>query len=460
MSEKSKANGLKRKLGLFPVTNIVIANMIGTGIFVTSGLLLADLVNPVLMIFLWIAAGIMALFGAMCYGELGAAFPQAGGEYIFLSRLFHPMAGFLSGWVSFIVGFSAPIAAASIGFSEYFFRALPEIYSLGEAIGISDPQNIRRIVSVFIILIFTLVHIRGIEFGSRVQNGLTLYKIILIVGILIVGFSFGKGDMAHFHQAPGFDFNFSGWKTIGLSFLWISFAYTGWNASTYIGSEIKNPTRNLPLSLLIGTGMVILFYVLLNILFVYAIPNNEMQGVISIGGLAMGKLFGSNWESIFSLLVSFALFSSISAFIILGPRIYYAMAKNGHFFRFASRIDPKTKVPYMAIFIQSLIAVALVMSGTFDQILTFMGFSLGIFPILSVIGVFKLRKIGGSKFVMRGYPVVPAIYIIVGVVILCLAFFERPLESSIALGTIAAGIPAYFVFIRKNRKTVLPGKTA
>ena len=460
MSEKSKANGLKRKLGLFPVTNIVIANMIGTGIFVTSGLLLADLVNPVLMIFLWIAAGIMALFGAMCYGELGAAFPQAGGEYIFLSRLFHPMAGFLSGWVSFIVGFSAPIAAASIGFSEYFFRALPGIYSLGEAIGISDPQNIRRIVSVFIILIFTLVHIRGIEFGSRVQNGLTLYKIILIVGILIVGFSFGKGDMAHFHQAPGFDFNFSGWKTIGLSFLWISFAYTGWNASTYIGSEIKNPTRNLPLSLLIGTGMVILFYVLLNILFVYAIPNDEMQGVISIGGLAMGKLFGSNWESIFSLLVSFALFSSISAFIILGPRIYYAMAKNGHFFRFASRIDPKTKVPYMAIFIQSLIAVALVMSGTFDQILTFMGFSLGIFPILSVIGVFKLRKIGGSKFVMRGYPVVPAIYIIVGVVILCLAFFERPLESSIALGTIAAGIPAYFVFIRKNRKTVLPGKTA
>ncbi len=452
MIQAEHNEGLKRKLGLFPVTNIVVANMIGTGIFVTSGLLLADLVSPVLMIFLWLAAGIMAFFGAMCYGELGAAFPQAGGEYIFLSKLFHPMAGFLSGWVSFIVGFSAPIAAASIGFSEYFFRALPGIYILGEAVGISDPQNIKRIVSILIILIFTLIHLRGIEFGSRVQNGLTLYKIILIIGILIIGFLFGKGDMAHFHQAPDFDFSFSGWKTIGLSFLWISFAYSGWNASTYIGSEIKNPTRNLPLSLLLGTGMVIFFYVLMNILFVYAIPNDEMQGVISVGGLAMGKLFGSGWESIFSLLVSFALFSSISAFIILGPRIYYAMAKNGHFFRFASRVNPKTKVPYMAVMIQSLIAIILVMSGTFDQILTFMGFSLGIFPILSVIGVFKLRKSGRSKFVMRGYPVIPAIYITVGVVILCLAFFERPLESSIALGTIAAGIPAYFIFIRKSKE--------
>ncbi len=300
--------GLKRKLGLFPVTNIVVANMIGTGIFVTSGLLLADLVSPVLLIFLWLAAGIMAFFGAMCYGELGAAFHQAGGEYIFLSKLFHPMAGFLSGWVSFIVGFSAPIAAASIGFSEYIFRALPGIYILGDAIGISDPQNVKRIVSVSIILIFTLVHIRGIEFGSRVQNGLTLYKIILIVGLLLLGFIFGKGDMSHFYQAPDFDFSFSGWKTIGLSFLWISFAYSGWNASTYIGSEIKNPTRNLPLSLLIGTGLVILFYVLLNILFVYAIPNDEMQGVIPVGGLAMGKLFGAGWENLFSLLVSFALF--------------------------------------------------------------------------------------------------------------------------------------------------------
>lgn len=451
MAQAEQNEGLKRKLGLFPVTNIVVANMIGTGIFVTSGLLLADLINPVLMIGLWLAAGIMAFFGAMCYGELGAAFPEAGGEYIFLSKLFHPMAGFMSGWVSFIVGFSAPIAAASIGFSEYFFRALPGVYLLGEAIGISDPQYVRRIVSVILILTFTLIHLQGIKFGSRVQNGLTLYKIILIVGILLLGFIFGKGDMTHFSQAPGFDFSFSGWKTIGLSFLWISFAYSGWNAATYIGSEIKKPSKNIPLSLMMGTGIVILLYVCLNVLFVYAIPNKDMQGVISIGGMAMGYLFGPGWESVFSLLVSFALFSSISAFIILGPRIYYAMAKNGHFFRFAARINPKTKVPSMAIIIQSLIAIVLVMLGTFEQILTFMGFSLGIFPILSVLGVFKLRQRGQSKFVMRGYPVVPAIYIIVGLTILCLAFFERPLESSIALGTIAAGIPAYFIFIRRAK---------
>ncbi len=445
-------NGLKRKLGLFSVTNIVIANMIGTGIFITSGLLLADLNNPMIMILIWIAGGIMAFFGAMCYGELGAAYPQAGGEYNFLSKLFHPMLGFLSGWVSFIVGFSAPIAAASIGFSEYFVRAVPQVLLWGEAIGISDPQIIKKVLSATIIILFTLVHLRGIEFGAIVQNGLTIYKVVLITGILFIGFLFGKGNMENLYHIPEYSFDFGGWKTIGLSFMWITFSYCGWNASTYIGSEIKNPERNIPYSLLIGTGTVIVLYVGLNILFVYAITPEEMKGVISVGGLAVGNLFGKTWGQIFSFLVSLALFSSISAFIILGPRIYFAMAKNGHFFRFASKVHPRSQVPARSIILQSAIAIVLIFSGTFDQILTFMGFTLGIFPILTIIGVFKLRSSGRSKYRMPGYPYIPGIYVLIAVSILILAFFERPVESSVAIGTVILGIPAYFLFLKSNKK--------
>lgn len=457
MSGNNHKNGLERKLGLFPVTNIVIANMIGTGILVTSGLLMAGLNNPLIMIMLWVAGGIMALLGAMCYGELGAAYPSAGGEYIFLSKLFHPLAGFLSGWVSFIVGFSAPIAAASLGFSEYFVRAAPHVILWGEAIGIPDPQIIKRILSALVILLFTLVHLRGIKFGTAVQNGLTMYKVVLLAGLLIIGFLFGKGDIGHMVQGLEYSFDFGGWKTIGLSFLWITFAYSGWNASTYIGSEIRNPVKNIPYSLLLGTGLVMVLYVALNILFVYAIPPEEMKGVISIGGLAVGNLFGKSWDQIFSLLVSFALFSSISAFIILGPRVYFAMAKRGHFFRFASKVHPRTQAPYLSIIIQSVIAIIMVMSGTFDQILTFMGFSLGIFPIMAVIGVFKLRSAGKSKIKMPGYPYVPGLYIFVAFVILLLAIFERPVESFIAIGIVAVGIPAYYLFSKTaENKNVLP----
>jgi APA family basic amino acid/polyamine antiporter len=457
MSTVTFENGLKRTLGLLPLTNIVIANMIGTGIFTMSGLLMTDLNHPLLLVGLWLVGGVIALCGALCYSELGTAYPHAGGEYIFLSKLYHPLLGFLSGWVSFIVGFSAPIAAASIGFSEYFTAAFPQLIDWGTAIGISDPVWIKKGLSVMVILSFTLIHLRGIEFGAVIQNFLTLLKIIMICGLIVVGFSIGKGNMAHLVQADAFNFNFGNWKTIGLSVMWIMFAYSGWNASTYIGSEIKNPAKTLPRSLIMGTGIVMLLYILLNTLYVYAVPPDSMKGVISIGGLAVGFLFGSAWGKVFSLFIAIALFSSISAYIILGPRIYFAMAKDGYFFRFVSKINPRSNVPAKSIMLQCLLSIVLVMSGTFDQILTYMGFSLGIFPILCVIGVFKLRKMGTSTFRMPGYPVVPMVYILAGISILCLAYMVRPVECSIALATALAGIPAFFLF--KKYSGAHPGST-
>jgi len=452
MPDKPFENELERKLGLFPITNIVIANMIGAGIFITSGLLMEDLGNPLLLILLWIVGGIIALCGALCYSELGAAMPHAGGEYLFLSRLFNPLSGFLSGWISFFVGFSAPVAASAIGFTEYLTRAFPQLLSLGIFEGAFEATVLKKFYSILAILAFTLVHLRGIKFGTRVQNLLTLLKVGLVAGLILIGLSFGKGSFEHFSQGKEFSFDFGGWKVIGLSLMWIMFAYSGWNASAYIGSEIKNPKKNLPLSLILGTGIVILLYFGLNLFYVYAVAPEEMSGVVSIGGLAVSNLFGKSFESLLSVLISFALLSSLSAFIILGPRVYYSMAKDGYFFKFASKVHSVYRVPSKSIMLQCLIAIIIVLSGTLDRILTYMGFSLGIFPILAVIGVFKLRRLKKSEYKMPGFPVIPIIYILAGVSILILGFLEAPLPSLIAILTVAAGIPAYFIFKRIYEK--------
>jgi basic amino acid/polyamine antiporter, APA family len=443
---------LQRKLGLFPSTNIVVANMIGAGIFTTSGLLMSGLNNPLLMLALWVTGGIIALCGALSYGELGAAMPGAGGEYLFLSRLYHPVFGFLSGWISFIVGFSAPIAASAMGFSEYYCRALPVIPVWLQSNGIMDPVATKKALSVSVILIFTFIHCRGIKSGAVIQNILTVLKVTLILFLLLAGFISGNGDSAHFSSAGGVSPGLTGWKTIGLSLMWIMFAYSGWNASTYLGAEIKSPSTTLPRSLILGTSIVILLYLGINVLFIYGIKPEEMKGVISIGGLAMGKLFGPSADMLFSLLIAFALFSSLSAFIIIGPRVYYSMAKDGLFFKSVASIHPKFQVPTNSIILQGMIAVILALSGTFDQVLTYMGFALGIFPILTVMGVFKQREFNSNALRMPGYPFTQIVYLISGIMILVLAFLERPVESSVALLTVIAGIPAYFIFKKNNRR--------
>jgi len=427
----------KTKIGLYPASNIVIANMIGAGIFTTSGLLMSGLNNPILLIILWIAGGIIAFCGALAYAELGSAMPKAGGEYIFLANLYHPSVGFLSGWVSFVTGFSAPIAASAIGFSEYTFRVFPGTAWAGKALAIS------------IILIFTFIHLKGLKFGSRVQNVLTVLKIGLIIILIVSGVLLGNGNLDHFTQGSSIQLNFSSLKTIGLSLIWIMFAYSGWNASTYIGSEISNPQKNIPKSLLTGTGVVMILYVLLNIVYVYAVSPAEMKGVISIGGLAVRNLFGSSMEIAFSLMIAFALFSSLSAYIILGPRVYYAMAKDGYFFRFVSKTHSRTHAPSGAILLQSAIAIIMVVSGTFDQILTYMGFALGFFPILAVAGVVKLRR----KLGKPGIPVYIPVYLAFAVIMMTLSFLERPVESSIAMLTILSGIPVFYIFRRMRPKT-------
>ena len=443
---------LERKLTLLPVTSIVIANMIGAGIFTTSGLLMADLQNPMVMLLLWLVGGVVALCGALCYGELGAAFPKAGGEYVFLSRLYHPLLGFLSGWVSLFAGFSAAIAASAIGFSEYLFRAVPFFRELG--VSQASTNWIERLVAVAVILLFTGIHLRGITFGARIQNFLTAVKLVLLIGLVLGGFILGEGDWSHLTRGKPFSFELRHLTTAGLALMWIMYAYSGWNAATYIGSEVREPRRNLPLSLLLGTGIVMLLYFFINLFYIYAVEPAGMEGVISVGGLAVERAFGRTTDTIVSLMIAFALFSSLSAFIILGPRVYYAMGGDNVFFHGLSRIDPVCHVPAKAIVLQGTIAAIITLTGSFDQILTYMGFALGIFPFLAVLGIFKLRKTNQAVLKLPGYPITAIFYLVAILAILSLSFMERPVESSLAILMVFAGVPAYFYFRHHNRRVL------
>jgi APA family basic amino acid/polyamine antiporter len=432
---------LKRSLGYFSLTNVVVGDMIGAGIFTTSGLLLAQLHDPKLLLLLWGVGGAMALFGALSYGELGARFPRAGGDYAFLSELYSPLVGFLSGWVSFFVGFSAPVAASSLAFSEYLVRSLPGWE------GMEQLAMYKKLIAIGIILVFTLIHYYGLRSGSRVQNLLTVIKVALIAVFVAVGFLFGKGTLEHFTTPLSVMVERADPKSIGLALMWIMFAYSGWNASTYLGSEVIQPVRNIPRSLITGTMIVTILYLLLNTLYIYALPAEEMKNVISIGGLTANNLFNRSLDQFFSLFIAVILLSAISVLTIIGPRVYYAMAESGHFFPMAKRIN-RSNVPGVSILMQSGLAIVFIASGTFDQIITLLSFSLGIFPILAVMGIFKLRIRGESVIRMPGYPLLPALFIIFSLVILVLAYLERPVESSIAVGIILVGIPAYF-YLRK-----------
>ncbi|HYQ57921.1 MAG TPA: amino acid permease [Draconibacterium sp.] len=437
---------LERRLGLFPVTNIVIANIIGAGIFTTTGYLMGLLNDPSVMLILWGVGGLVAFCGAISFGELGATFPEAGGEYVFISKIYTPLLGFLSGWLSLIVGFSAPIAASAIGFSKYFTWAFPELQNWLQINNSLSPESFSRCLAVLVILVFSIIHSRGIVLGTKVQNGLTVLKILLVVGLIFAGLLFGSGDIDHLRAPRPYSFSFNGWKAVALSLMYIMFAYSGWNSATYIGSEIKEPGKTIPRSLLISVVVVTVLYILLNLFFVYAIPASQMQNEPEIGGLAAGLAFGSMAETVISLLISFALFSSLSAFIILGPRVYYKMARDGFFFRSIARISNKRKVPVNAILLQAAIAILLVMSGTFEQILTYMGFSLAIFPIIAVVGNIKLRRKQKVPVRLPGYPYVQVIFIVINIGMLVLAYFERPVESTIAVLTALSGIPVFYWF--------------
>ncbi len=433
-----KNNSLQRKISFTTATSIVIANMIGAGIFTTSGIMASNLPSSGWVILCWLFGGILSITGALSYSELSTRMPADGGEYIYLRILYHPIAGFLTGWTSFIVGFSVPVAASAIGFSSYL-------------LGGFDSELIIKLSAVTIIIVFTVIHYMGIRFGSKVQNGLTLLKIILVLGLAFAGLFFGNGDLSYIQFS--FNGSFEG-IAIGTAMMLTMFSYSGWNASSYIAGEIENPRKNLPASLLTGTIVVMLIYLGLNFFMFYAVPFEELKGIVTVTETASIYSFGQWMGEAFGILISLALLSSLSAYIIIGPRVYYAMSKEGHFFKFASSVHPKYKVPGKSIIIQGTIAVLMIAIGSFEQLLVYLGFALSIFPLLAVAGIFiaRKRRIGEESAVkVWGYPFVPVFFLVCSFLLMIVAFINRPFESSLAITTVLLGIPCYYLWIRSNR---------
>ena len=444
-----KGNGhIHREIGLFTATSIVIANIIGAGIFTTVGIISGFLPGSGWVLACWAFGGLIAIAGAHCYAELATRMPEEGAEYIYLKRLYHPLLGFLTGWTSFFIGFSAPIAASAMGFSEYVYAGLN-----GGVIAL-DPGDFlvaKKATAVGIIVIFTSLHYVGLRFGSRVQNVLTVIKIAIVLGLAGAGLAAGNGHLPALSFGGGGSFN---WIAIGTAMMLVSFSYSGWNASAYIAGEIKNPRRTLPGSLLIGTGAVIILYMALNLFIFKALPYDSVTGEIAVVERAAVSTFGPWMGRALSVMVGIALLSSMSAYIIIGPRIYFAMARDRLFLPFASKVHPHFNVPSRSIAIQGAIAVVLVLIGSFEQLLVYLGFALGIFPWLAVFGVFLARRKGiGDATAVKvwGYPVVPVFFLASTLFFMVIAYINRPFESTAAVLTVLAGIPFYMIWIRAVR---------
>ena len=449
-------NALKRELGLFSATALVIANMVGTGIFTTSGFIIGQLGNPNAMLVCWAAGGAFALCGALCYGELGALFPKAGGEYVFLREAFGKPVAFLSGWVSLIVGFSAPIAAAAIAFATYFFRVVPIAsppefaFSLyGTRILVLSPVTL---LSLAVIVALSLIHYHSLRMGTRVQNGLTLFKIGFISIFVGAGFLMGNGSMEHF--AGRIDIASVFQDKFAVALIFITFSYSGWNAAAYLGGEIRNPSRNIPMALIAGTLVVTGLYLALNMVYIYALAVGKMNGVLEVGAESAKALFGSQVGRYFSAAIAIGLLSALSGMIITGPRVYYAMARDRIFFERLGRLNKLRSTPSDAIFWQGTIAAAMVVTATFDKLLIYIGFTLSLCAMATVAGLMALRIRRpelAREYRTWGYPLTPVLFVAGNMWIVFFSIKSNPAASLSGLLTIAAGICTYFYFTVKRK---------
>ncbi|HQH19773.1 MAG TPA: amino acid permease, partial [Bacteroidales bacterium] len=384
--------------------------------------------------------------GALSYSELGAAIPRSGGEYTYLSKIYHPAVGFLSGFVSVFVGFAAPIALAAMALGGYFCTVFPWFNPVW--------------VGATVVVLITLVHSINLSIGSRFQNIVTSLKVLLILIFIVCGFVFGEHQPISVLPLQG------SWKEIGsaafaISLIFVSYAYSGWNASAYMAGEIKNPQKNLPKSILSGTLIVMVLYILLNFIFLYTVPIAEMadsQGnpIIEIGALSAGKIFGNTGGNIMSLVISILLISTISSMVLAGPRVTMTIGEDIAALKFFARKNKKG-IPVIAIILQSLIALILIFTSSFDAVLTYLGFTLTLFTTLTVLGLFILRINKPDlprPFKAWGYPITPAIFILLNLGIIYHSLTSKLTESLAGLGTVLIGLVIFYITQYYSKKSI------
>jgi APA family basic amino acid/polyamine antiporter len=450
--------GLLRQLGFVSATALVVSNMVGMGIFATTGFMARDLGSAKLILADWLVGALFALAGALSYSELGINFPSSGGEYVYLTRAFGPAWGFMTGWISFFAGFSAPIAAAALAFSSYLGYFYPSLkaenarYVFG-----SGAFTIRlggeQAMACLLIAAFSVLNCLGVRRTARVQNALTATKIAVIAGFIALGFMSGSGSWRHFSEPAVRTAPTTLPEQFVISLLWVMVAYSGWNAATYVAEELKHPERTLPAALAAGTALVTALFIGLNLIFIYSTPLESMKGVLAVGSLAASNLFGPQVAGTFSALMALSLMATVNAEVTIGPRVYYAMAKNKAFFKAAAKVHPVWHTPVTAIVSQGLCAMVMTLTP-FPQLVYYIGFSLTFFTVLSVASLFIFRRRPGwqkLRPVSFCFPAIPLAYILVGACMIGYGVIWQPVASVSALATIGAGAAVYHLWLRPRQ---------
>lgn len=428
------ADAFVRRLGVPTATLLVVASMVGTGVFTTTGYLVRDIGSIPVVLLAWLLGGVLALFGALAYGELVAALPNNGGEYQLLSRIYHPSVGFIAGFTSLVVGFSAPVAASAIAFGDYANAALGT-----EAI---HPA----IHAVVLIAGLTAVHAVRVMVGTGVQNAVTAAKVVLIVAFITGGIvAADLGRLSEGGTRSVADATFSVELAIGL--IYVSFAYSGWNAATYIAGEIRNPGRSLPLSLFLGTLIVTLLYVGLNVVFLGAAPAETLAGSgARVGHVAAIGLFGEGAARVLSGIIAAGLVSTVGALVMTGPRVYEAVGRDYPKLAFLGW-RREGGGPVVAMVLQSAISLVMALTATFDELLTYIGVVLALGSALTVLGVFVLRHREPEltrPYRTWGHPITSVVFIVLMLWMVTASLIEKPLVALVSLATIAAGLALYF----------------
>jgi APA family basic amino acid/polyamine antiporter len=453
-----KPEALLRQLGNVSATALVVSNMVGTGIFATSGFLAGQLGAPGLVVIIWLVGAAFALVGAFCYSELGINFPSSGGEYVYLTRAYGPTWGFMTGWTSFFAGFSAPVAAAALAFSDYlgyFFPALKQEnaqYTIGSGTW-SLKLGGAQLAASALVAAFTILNCFGVRRVARIQNVLTATKVLVLCAFIGLGFAVGTGSWQHFSMPTERTSTIPLAAQFAISLFWIYVSYSGWNAATYVAEELKQPERTLPRALAAGAGLVAALYMGLNLLFIYAAPLGEMKGVLAIGALSASKLFGAGVAGIFSALMALSLVSTVNAMVTIGPRVYYAMAKNGAFLPIAAKVDPRWHTPVPAILCQGVCAMLMTLTP-FPELVVYIGFSLNFFAVMSVASLFVFRRRPEwqkLRVVSFAWPLLPAVFLLVGAWMTAYGTLLQPKVSIAAIATILVGAAVYHFRLKAAR---------
>lgn len=418
----------------------VVANMIGTGVFTTTGLMAGMGAAGGDILLAWFLGGFIALCGALCYGEIGANLPHSGGEYYYLSRLLHPSVGFISGVVSLVVGFAAPIALSAIALNLYIKKILP---------GWPVPP-----MAALTLAVLAILHASDLHLGSRFQTVITIVKVALIavfIGGVVVAAPGGNGSNLT-ELTPGFLFS----SPFAVMLVFVAFAYSGWNAVAYIGTELKDPQKTLPRSLLLGTSIVTLLYILLNIAYLLAVPPAELAGVEEVGYVVSVRLWGVGAADVISGVIAVALLCPISAMLMVGPRIAEAMAHDGFLPPSLGKLN-RRNVPSRAVALQASLAVMIVLVSSFQKLLIYTGVTLSIFAALTVLSLFRLRREGRAHTrICIGYPVTPILFLGFTLWMTIWSIQTEPVASLAGLGTFAVG---YLLYLFRAKQARIPQET-